>query len=128
MAVREILSGVEKILCCMRYDTKLKSSAEFDKKKTHVLADGNITVPPKVSCFSKMLVQPNFTSEQANGVHDTYFRCFMKCDVDIRTVFVRHCRAVSLMAILQGTGKRIYREPKALAFVSMKVKVVAPPE
>ena len=32
------------------YDTELKPTAEFDKKKTHVLSDGNIIiVAPNVS-------------------------------------------------------------------------------
>ena len=54
------------------YDTEHKSTAEFDKKKTHVLPDGNIiTVVPNVSCGAKVLFQPNFTGNQASGVHDT---------------------------------------------------------
>ena len=43
-AEREIVPVVKEILCYMRldYDTELKSTAEFDKKKTHVLPDGVI--------------------------------------------------------------------------------------
>ena len=36
---------------------------------------------PNVSCGVKVLFQPCFTSKEASGVHDTSFRCFMKCDV-----------------------------------------------
>ena len=32
----------------------------------------------------------------------------MNCDVEIRKVFLRQCRAVKLTAIFQGPGKRIY--------------------
>ena len=107
----------------------LKSSAEFYKKKTHVLPDGNIiTVVPNVSCCAKVLFQPHFTGIQASGVHDTSFRCFVKRDVGIRKVFVRQCLAVRLTVMFQGTGMRILTEPTALAPFTMKIKVVVPPE
>ena len=117
-AEREIVPVVKEILCYVRldHDTKLKSSAEFDKKKRHVLPDGNIiTVVPNVSCCAKVLFHPNFTGKQPSGVHDTSFRCFMKYDVDIRKVFVRQWSCHQVDGLFQGTGKHIFTEPTTSA-------------
>ena len=65
-AESEMVPVVNEILCYIRLhcDTELKSTEEFDKKKTHVLQDGNIiTVVPNVSCCAKVLFQPDVTGK-----------------------------------------------------------------
>ena len=60
-AEREIVPVVKEILCYLRldYDTEPKSTAEFDKKKTHVLPDRSIIIAvPNVSFGAKVLFQP----------------------------------------------------------------------
>ena len=53
------------------YDTELKSTADFDKKQTHMLSDGNIiTVAPNVS-VARVFFQPSVIGKEAGGVHDT---------------------------------------------------------
>ena len=65
----------------VRNTTELKSTCT---EKTCELNDGNIifVVADRFRCV-EVLFQPKFTRKQASGVHDTSFRCFMKCDVDI---------------------------------------------
>ena len=128
-AEREIVPVVQEVLCHMRldYDTELKSTPEFDKKKARSLPDGNIiTVVPNLSYGAKVLFQPNFTGKQASGLHDTSFRT--KCVVDIS----KECTPVSCRQVARPCCNGFFwstmKELTALTPSTMKVKVVAPPE
>ena len=69
----------------------------------------------------KVLFQPRFTGK------DTSFRCFMKCDVDIRNKMSATV-VLSGTASFQGTGGRRTKELTALTPPTMKVNVFASPE
>ena len=72
-AEKEIVRVVIESFCYMRfdYDRELKSTADFDKKQTHVLSDGNIiTVAPNVF-VARVFFQPSVIGKEAGGVHDT---------------------------------------------------------
>ena len=128
-AQRDIVPVVKEILCHMRldYDTELKSTAEFDKKKTGVLPNGNIIfVVPNVSCCAKVLFQPNFSRKQASGIHGTSFSSNMKSDVYIRQELYANVVLSSGTTMFQETVERMTNEPTALAPFTTKIKVVAP--
>ena len=108
------------------YNTELKSTSEFDKKKTHVLPDGNIiTVVPNVSCCAKVLFQPNFSGKHASGIHDTSFSSNMKRDVYIRKELYANVVLSSGTTMFQEIVERKTNEPTVLAPFTTKIKVVA---
>ena len=75
-AKNEIVRVVMETFCYMRfdYDTELKSTADFDKKQTHMLSDGNIiTVAPNDS-IARVFFQPSVIGKEAGGGHDTSSR------------------------------------------------------
>ena len=121
-AEREIVRDVMEKLCYMRveYDTELKSTAEFEKKKTYVLPDGNIiTVAPNVFRCAKVLFQPNFSGQGASGVHDNSFLFNMKCDADIRKNLYANVVLSSDTTIFQGIGEHM-NEPTTCPHPQMR--------
>ena len=76
------------------HDTVLKSTAEIDKEKTHVLPDENIIIVSveRLRC-AEVLFQPSLTGKEASGFHDTSFQYNTRCDADI-------CRVLSTNFVL----------------------------
>ena len=74
-------------------DTELKSTTEFDKKKTFHLSDvHNATVgSERVSC-AEVLFQPSLTGKEASGFHD--ISSLTKCGVGHLQKIVSQYRAV----------------------------------
>ena len=109
------------------YDTELKPTAEFDKKKTHVLSDGNIIiVTPNVSVARMFFYQPSVIGKEACGVHDTSFRSNMKRDVHIRKELYANVVLSSGTTMFREIVERITNELTALVPFTTKIKVVAP--
>ena len=121
-AGREIVRDVKKQRCYigLDYDTELKSTAETDKEKTHLLSDENITTvgAERFHCVG-ILFQPSLIGKEANGCHDTSFQYIKKCDVDLRKI----CTHVVLsggMTMFQGIVEHMTKELTALAPSTMR--------
>ena len=82
-AERESVRDVKVNTCYIGadYDTELKSTAEFDKKKTYELPDRNVISfgAERFHCV-EVLFQPIVTGKEASGFFDTPFQNVMKCD------------------------------------------------
>ena len=102
------------------YDTKLKSIAKFDKKKTHVLPDRNIISVGAVRfrCAEK-LCQPGFIDREAYRIHDISFQNVMKCDVDTRKDLYDIVVLSGGTTIFQGIGEHM-NGPTVLAPSTMR--------
>ena len=130
-ADRVIARDVKKKLCYIGvdYDTKLKSTAETDKEKTYELPDGNFTtVGAKTFPLLESFFQPSFTSKEVSGFHDTSFRCFMKCDVDVRNALCANVVFSAVTTIFQWIVEHMPKESTAFSPSTMKYMVVAPSE
>ena len=96
-AEKEIVRVVIETFCYLRFDhgTEIESTADIDKKQTHVLSDGNIiTVAPNVS-VARVFSQPSVLGKEAGGVHDTSSR------VDI-------CKELHVNVVLSGGSTKFH--------------------
>ena len=89
------------------YNTELKLTAECsDPEKTNALADESIIpVGGEHFRYVEVLSWASFNANMASGIHDTSFRCLMKCDVDIHKKLYADVVLSGGTTILQGIGE-----------------------
>ena len=116
-AERKIARDVKEKPCyiCLDFDTEHKSTAEFDKKKTYELPDGDIISvgAGRFRCV-EVLFQPG------SGIHDTSFQYIMKCDVYIRKDLYDNVVPPGGTTIFQRMVERMMNELTALATSTMR--------
>ena len=64
-------------------------------------------------------------AKQASGVHDTSFRCFIKCDVDVRKELYVKAASPRSTTMFREIVERLTNELTALVPFTTKIKVVA---
>ena len=109
-AERDIVRDVEEKPChfALDYDTELKSTAG---EKIYELADRNIITVGAICC-----------GEEASGIDDTSFRCFMKSDADIRQNFYVNVVLSGGTIMSREIVERMTNELTTLAPSTMKIK------
>ena len=116
-AERMIARDVKEKPCyiCLDFDTQHKSTAEFDKKQTHELPDGNIISvgAGRFRCV-EVLFQP------CSGIHDTSFQNVTKCDVDICKDLYDNVVHPGATTIFQRMVERMAYDLTALATSTMR--------
>ena len=103
-AERMIARHVKEKPCyiCLDFDTEHKSIAEFDKKQTYELTDGNIV---SVGAGRYRCVEVLF--QRCSGIHCSSFQKVMKYDVDIRKDLYDNVVLLSGTTIFQTMVERM---------------------
>jgi len=76
----------------------------------------------------ELLFQPSLAAWDVSGIHDATFESIMKCNVDIRKDLWANIVISGGNTVFPGIGERMTKEMTALAPITTKVKVIAPPE
>lgn len=112
------------------YEAELKKAAEDSTlKKTYVLPDGQVCefAVQRFKC-PELLFQPELGGRELRGVHKLTYDSIMTCDLDVRKDLYSNIILSGGSTMFEGFGERLYKEMKALAPPTMKIKIVAGPD
>lgn len=75
----------------------------------------------------ELLFNPEMGGRELKGVHKLTFDSIMTCELDVRKDLYSNIILSGGTTMYEGFGERLYKEMKALAPPSMKIKVIAEP-
>jgi len=131
-AEREIVRDIKEKLTYVAndFDEEIAQYEESsDGEKLYTLPDGRtIKVGNQRFRCPEVLFNPSLIGKEASGIHETTYNTIMKCDVDIRKDLYNNIVLSGGSTMYPGLADRLTKEITALAPVTMKVKVYAPPE
>jgi len=131
-AEREIVRDIKEKLTYVALDFEeelAKYEESSDGEKMYTLPDGRtIKVGNQRFRCPEVLFQPSLIGKEASGIHETTYNTIIKCDVDIRKDLYQNIVLSGGSTMYPGLSERLTKEMQALAPVTMKVKVYAPPE
>lgn len=112
------------------YDEELEEASFSDNfMKLYEMPDGEtITVSMERLRAPEILFKPSFIGNDADGVHKVIEKSIEHCDADIRKEMWGNIVLTGGSTLFPGFPDRLQKELLKLAPVSMKVKVIAPPE
>jgi actin-related protein len=131
-AERETVRDMKEKLCYVAEDYEAevaKAQSDSELEKSYTLPDGNVC---KISVqrfkCPEFLFQPELGGKELKGVHKLTFDSIMTCDLDVRKDLYSNIILSGGTTMFEGFGERLYKEVKALAPQTMKVKVIAGPD
>jgi len=131
-AEREIVRDIKEKLTYVAndFDEEIAQYEESsDGEKLYTLPDGRtIKVGNQRFRCPEVLFNPTLIGKEASGIHETTYNTIMKCDVDIRKDLYNNIVLSGGSTMYPGLADRLTKEITALAPVTMKIKVYAPPE
>lgn len=131
-AEQEIVKDIKENLSYVAEDydeecKKAESGSELDKSYT--LPDGNIvTISKQRFQCPELLFNPSLDGKEFGGIHQLTYNTIMNCDLDVRKELYGNIILSGGTTMFEGLGGRLYKEMKALAPGTMKVKVIASPD
>lgn len=131
-AERETVRDMKEKMCYVAddYEAELKKASEGSElEESYTLPDGNICKFANQRFKTpEFLFQPELGGREIKGVHKLTFDSIMTCDLDVRKDLYSNIILSGGSTMFNGFGERLYKEIKALAPQTMKVKVIAGPD
>ncbi|XP_053377207.1 actin, non-muscle 6.2-like [Mercenaria mercenaria] len=131
---KEIVRNIKEKLgyAVLDFDKEMKTvntNDTIDVERTYELPDGRrITVGSERFRCVESLFQPNLLGKDIAGIHDLFYSCLMKSDIDARKDLMCNMILSGGCTMFPGFAERMQKELRNLIPKTMKVKVIAPPE
>jgi actin-related protein len=112
------------------YESELSAASTSSAiERNFELPDGQvITLSSERFKATEALLQPSFVGLEQSGIHQLADESIMKCEPDIRDVMYGNVILSGGNTMFEGISERMFKEMRALAPSSIRVKIVAPPE
>lgn len=94
-----------------------------------MLSDGQvINLDVERFCCPEVLFQPSSVGMEVTGINEKSYNSIMRCDVDIRKNLFANIVVSGGSTMFLGITGRMGKEISAISPISMKIKVIKPPE
>ena len=131
-AEKETVRDIKEKLCYVAddYEAEVKKAEEgTELEESYTLPDGK---PLKISMqrfkCPEFLFNPELGGREIKSIHQLTLDSILTCDLDVRKDLYSNIILSGGSTMFPGLGERLYKEIKALAPQTMKVKVIAGPD